>query len=136
MNFLKRFKNIARTQSKSGPKETLYKSSERKPAGEQASQRRTAAADDRNDMPDLSPVRERLDRLKTLTPREREVYGHLIRGRKMREIALLLDITYATVNFHCNGLYKKLCINTRAQLFMQYSVLGTGDTEGTREKEV
>ncbi len=72
---------------------------------------------------------ERLNRLKTLTPREREVYEHLICGRKMREIAELLGITHATVNFHCQRLYKKLCINTRAQLFVQYAALDAADSK-------
>lgn len=72
---------------------------------------------------------ERLKRLKTLTVREREVYEHLICGRKIREIAELLGITHATVNFHCQRLYKKLCINTRAQLFMQYAALEAADAK-------
>jgi DNA-binding NarL/FixJ family response regulator len=136
MNFLKRIRNIARAQSKSGSKETPYEPVEQTPAKEQApKQEQITVSGDTDDRPELSPVRERLDRLKTLTPREREVYGHLIRGRKMREIAKLMGVTYATVNFHCKGLYKKLCINTRAQLFIQYATLGAADAEKTQEEK-
>jgi RNA polymerase sigma factor (sigma-70 family) len=75
------------------------------------------------DTSEQSAVKERLERLKTLTVREREVYCHLLKGLKMREIASLMGVSYSTVNFHCKGLYKKLGINTRAQLFLQYAPL-------------
>ncbi|NLT58038.1 MAG: helix-turn-helix transcriptional regulator [Clostridiales bacterium] len=96
----------------------------------------------RNPAPDPAPLaaleegppaaQERLGRLETLTPREREVCAHLLRGRKMREIAEQLGVTYATVNFHCKGLYKKLGINTRAQLFVQYAMLDRDRAETAR----
>lgn len=85
-----------------------------------------AATADPGRTPEPAPVSARLGRLQTLTPREREVYGHLLQGRKLKEIAALLNITYATANFHCQGLYKKLSVNTRAQLFIQYASLDAG----------
>ncbi|MDX9872457.1 MAG: helix-turn-helix transcriptional regulator [Clostridia bacterium] len=114
MSFLKRIWEIAK-----GPKTAK----EQEPESEQV------ASDGAGDGPELAPLSERLDRLKTLTPREQEVYEHLIHGRKMREIAKLLGVTHATVNFHCQGLYKKLGINTRAQLFIQYATLDGGEAK-------
>ena len=134
MSFLKRIGAIAK--GKSGAKNpheheqiTTIKEQKFKPG-------QITASGDTNHMPELPPVEERLDRLKTLTPREREVYEHLISGRKMKEIAGLLGVTYATVNFHCQGLYKKLCINTRAQLFVQYATLDTGNVKKAEEEKV
>lgn len=111
MNFLKRIRSLAWGGAESGPKKNR-----REPAEQ------TAA----NGPPESPATRERLERLNKLSPREREVYSHLVRGLKMKEIAPLLGVTYATVNFHCRGLYKKLCIHTRAQLFLQYASLDAG----------
>lgn len=115
MRFLKRIWEIAK-----GPQTAK----EQEPELEQVT-----ASDGVGDGLELAPLSERLDRLKTLTPREKEVYEHLIHGRKMKEIAKLLGVTHATVNFHCQGLYKKLGINTRTQLFIQYATLDAGEAK-------
>lgn len=136
MSFLKRIQAIAKGRSKSGSKETRHEPVEPTAANEPVPEPKSmTASDNTNDMPELPPVQERLERLKALTPREREVCAHLLRGRKMKEIAGLLGVTYATVNFHCQGLYKKLCINSRAQLFVQYASLDPGDAKKAREKK-
>jgi DNA-binding NarL/FixJ family response regulator len=144
MSFLKRIREIAGGRSQSGPQKIRKKTVQQKSGTvEQATAQErmpepepTTESGGTGGTPELSPAGERLDRLKTLTPREWEVYEHLIRARKMREIARLLGVTYATVNFHCQGLYKKLCINTRAQLFMQYAVLDAADVKKAREESM
>jgi DNA-binding NarL/FixJ family response regulator len=55
-----------------------------------------------------------------LTPRELDVFGLLIRGIKMREIADALNIKYSTVNTHQKSIYKKLGINSRAECILRY----------------
>ncbi len=119
MNFLKRIRDLARSGSGSKSKRNRCK------PGEQV------VADGLSESPE---VRERRKRMNTLSPREREVYSHLVRGLKMKEIAPLLGVTYATVNFHCRGLYKKLCINSRAQLFFQYAPLDSGDAPAAKKE--
>lgn len=137
MSFLKRIKAIAKGRSKSGSKETPFEPGEQTDVKDQAPEPEPiTASGDTNCMPAPDPVQERLDRLKTLTPREREVCEHLLRGRKMKEIAKLLGVSYATVNFHCQGLYRKLCINTRAQLFVQYATLDPGEAQKALEEKV
>lgn len=102
------------------------------PPGDPAAQ---APASDMPGASGLPPVPERLGRLKTLTPREWEVYGHLLLGRTMKETAGLIGVSYPTVNFHCRGLYKKLGINTRAQLFVQYAPLDAAAVKRAREEK-
>lgn len=58
-----------------------------------------------------------------LSPRERAVAMLLLDGRATKDIAGALDITIHTVNFHIKNLYKKLGVNTRAEMFaLFYSV--------------
>ncbi len=127
MGFLERIRDIATSRNKSGSKDPPHKPARQTPSKDQESEPEHRGTLNTDDMPGPSSVQERLDRLTTLTPREQEVYRHLIRGRTMKETARLLGVTYATVNFHCQGLYRKLCINTRAQLFMRYAMLDTDD---------
>ena len=62
-------------------------------------------------------IREHLD----LTEREHEVFTMLLGGMTLKDIAYTLKITFSTVNFHCNNLYRKLGINSRAELSARYS---------------
>ncbi|NLV16694.1 MAG: helix-turn-helix transcriptional regulator [Syntrophomonadaceae bacterium] len=60
-----------------------------------------------------------LDKLKAFnfTSREVEVASLLLSGKNTKQIALMLDISTHTVNFHIKNIYKKLDINSRAELF-------------------
>ena len=55
-----------------------------------------------------------------LSPREKQVFSQLLSGAAPKEIAYNLKIRYPTVNFHINNLYRKLDIQSRAELFAQY----------------
>jgi DNA-binding CsgD family transcriptional regulator len=56
-----------------------------------------------------------------LTPREREILTMLLTGRAPKEIASTLKISYYTVLFHQKNLYRKLGIQSRAELFARYN---------------
>ncbi|MDR0448219.1 MAG: LuxR C-terminal-related transcriptional regulator [Treponema sp.] len=55
-----------------------------------------------------------------LTQREQEIFNLLLTGAAPKEIAYNLEISYPTVNFHTNNLYRKLGIQSRAELFAKY----------------
>lgn len=52
-------------------------------------------------------------RLSRLTPRERQVLGHVAEGRTNAEIGWLLDISPETVRKHLENAYAKLGVHTR-----------------------
>jgi len=56
-----------------------------------------------------------------LTAREKEVFTMLLTGKAPKEIAYILKISYDTVLFHQKNLYRKLGIQSRAELFSRYS---------------
>jgi len=57
-----------------------------------------------------------------LTAREKEVFTMLLTGKAPKEIAHTLKISYDTVLFHQKNLYRKLGIQSRAELFSRYQV--------------
>ena len=56
-----------------------------------------------------------------LTAREKEIFTMLLTGKAPKEIAHTLKISYDTVLFHQKNLYRKLGIQSRAELFSRYS---------------
>ncbi len=50
-----------------------------------------------------------------LTPREREVLGHIASGRTNKETAVALFVTENTVNFHVKNILAKLHLKNRTQ---------------------
>jgi len=56
-----------------------------------------------------------------LTAREKEVFTMLLTGKAPKEIAHTLKISYDTVLFHQKNLYRKLGIQSRAELFSRFS---------------
>jgi DNA-binding CsgD family transcriptional regulator len=56
-----------------------------------------------------------------LTPREEEIFTMLLSGRAPKEIAYTLKISPYTVNFHQKNLYRKLGIQSRAELFARFT---------------
>ena len=76
----------------------------------------TEAASEENG-PDL------LDRLETLTKREREVLMHLIRAFDNKQIAENLFVAEQTVRNHVSVIYSKLCIENRMQVFQHIETI-------------
>jgi DNA-binding NarL/FixJ family response regulator len=69
----------------------------------------------------------RLDRAPAaagLTPREREILGHIVEGRTNREIAELLTLSVKTVENHRTNLMAKLDAHDRGQLIRAAERLG------------
>jgi len=56
-----------------------------------------------------------------LTTREREVFSMLLTDKPPKEIATTLKVSYYTIDFHRKNLYRKLGIQSRAELFVRYS---------------
>jgi len=53
-----------------------------------------------------------------LSPREIETCQKLLEGYTLRQIAVLLKISFPTVNTYCNSIYRKLKINSRTELMV------------------
>ena len=66
-----------------------------------------------------------LDKFKAFnfTSREGEVANLLLGGKSTKQIALELNISTHTVNFHIKNIYKKLEINSRAELFARFQLV-------------
>lgn len=63
---------------------------------------------------------DRQVRLFRLTPREHDLYLLLLEGFTLKESAKQLSIKYSTANSHMSGIYKKLGVNSRAELIINY----------------
>lgn len=55
-----------------------------------------------------------------LTPREHDLFVLLLEGFTLKESAKQLSIKYSTANTHMTGLYRKLGVNSRAELIINY----------------
>lgn len=60
-----------------------------------------------------------MDQTELLSRREKEVIGLLLQGKSNKQIALSLDISERTVEFHLKNIYKKLQVNSRVELILK-----------------
>jgi len=60
------------------------------------------------------------ERLALLTPREHDLFLLLLEGYTLKESAKQLSVKYSTANTHMTGIYKKLDVNSRAELIIRY----------------
>ena len=67
---------------------------------------------------------EALDGAEPLTPREREVLGHLAEGLANKAIAARLGISEHTAKFHVNAILAKLGVDSRAEAIVRAARLG------------
>jgi DNA-binding CsgD family transcriptional regulator len=63
---------------------------------------------------------EKLELVAKLTPREKETFFILLGGYSLKETAKQLGISYSTANTHQTAIYKKLHVNSRAELIISY----------------
>ena len=56
-----------------------------------------------------------------MTLREQEIFTLLLTDKTPKNIADMLEISYDTVLYHQKKLYRKLGIQSRAELFVKYS---------------
>lgn len=71
-------------------------------------------------------------RLATLTPRESQVFGLMVRGRINKQIALELGTTERTVKAHRHEVMEKMQVNSFAELVSIAERLGLLDPENSR----
>ena len=55
-------------------------------------------------------------KISTLTQREKEVLDHIFAGKTYKQIAIDLNITYPTEEFHRTNIMHKLPVNSIAEL--------------------
>lgn len=60
-----------------------------------------------------------------LTPRETDLYYLLLEGYTLKESAKELSVKYSTANTHMTAIYKKLKVNSRAELIIKYRGSGS-----------
>lgn len=58
--------------------------------------------------------------MKSLTPREIEAFMLLLEGYTLKETADQLGISYSTANTYQTAIYRKLHVNSRAELIINY----------------
>ena len=69
-----------------------------------------------------------LENLKTLTPKEREVFTLYLDGKSAREIVVLLNFSENALKYHNKNIYSKLGVSSRKELLM-YAALMKQDME-------
>ena len=72
---------------------------------------------------ELKSVRQIYPELTKLSPREMEVFAHLLSDKTQEEIARELFISSSSVHFHCKNIYKKLEVSSRRQILIRYKDL-------------
>lgn len=60
------------------------------------------------------------NRIKALTPREKEVFYMLLKGMKAKEIALESSISIWGANYFVKQIYRKLDVNSKTELILRY----------------
>ena len=60
-----------------------------------------------------------MSQAKQFSKREKEVIELLLQGKSNKQIALALNVTESTVEFHLNHIYTKLNVNSRAEAILQ-----------------
>jgi DNA-binding CsgD family transcriptional regulator len=65
-------------------------------------------------------TKARLDAEKLLTHREKEVFDMFISGHTARKTAQSLQLSISSINFHSQNIYRKLDIQSRAELLVKY----------------
>lgn len=58
--------------------------------------------------------------VESLTPRERETFFILLGGYSLKETAEQLNVGYSTANTYQTAIYKKLHVNSRAELIINF----------------
>jgi FixJ family two-component response regulator len=78
--------------------------------------------DGRATLKEETAARARAD-FEALTRREQEVLGHVVEGRKNKQISAALGITEATVKLHRGNVMQKMHVQTLPELVRQYDLL-------------
>ena len=85
-------------------------------------------------MLEIGSIADQIERLKGLTPREREVVASIARGYTYRETAAKLGMKVKTLETHMSHIFEKLGVATRAELsFLAYET-GIVDPRDGRDR--
>jgi FixJ family two-component response regulator len=84
---------------------------------------------DRVHRAEAEAVGRHIDRLATLTPREREVLGEVARGRLNKQIAFDLGISQITVKLHRSNVMRKMQARSLGDLIRAWQMLPAGARE-------
>jgi len=63
---------------------------------------------------------EKTQLVERLTPREKETFFILLGGYSLKETAEQLNVSYSTANTYQTAIYKKLNVNSRAELIINF----------------
>ena len=99
---------------------------------EQAKQQAEQLADKRREEIDRDSYAHFIEKLKTLTPKEREVFNLYLDRKSAKEIVVLLDFSENTLKYHNKNIYGKLGVASRKELLM-YVALMKQDAERTEK---
>ncbi|HEY6631882.1 MAG TPA: response regulator transcription factor [Rhizobiaceae bacterium] len=77
-------------------------------------------------------VKRNLERLETLTPRERQVLGQVARGRLNKQIAFDLGISEVTVKLHRGNVMRKMQAASIGELIRSWETLPASRREGAQ----
>ncbi|CUT12646.1 Nitrogen regulation protein NRI [Bradyrhizobium sp.] len=83
----------------------------------------TAVAKDRIQRQRAAELKRNLDRLATLTPREREVLHKVMAGRLNKQIAFDLGISEVTVKLHRSNAMRKMATSSMGQMIRAWESL-------------
>ena len=97
---------------------------------EQAKQQAERLADKRREEINRDSCALFLENLKTLTPKEREVFNLYLDGKSAKEIVVLLNFSENALKYHNKNIYSKLGVSSCKELLM-YAALMKQDKERT-----
>jgi len=60
--------------------------------------------------------------MKELTEREAEIWGLIAEGRRNKDIALELKLSYRTVRWYATSLFKKLGVRNRTEAAVKFFI--------------
>ncbi|MGY3120314.1 FixJ family two-component response regulator [Bradyrhizobium sp. S3.14.4] len=83
----------------------------------------TAIAKDRIQRQKATELKRNLERLATLTPREREVLHKVMGGRLNKQIAFDLGISEVTVKLHRSNAMRKMATSSMGQMIRAWETL-------------
>ena len=72
---------------------------------------------------ELQAIQATYPEIAKLSPRELEVFAHLLTDKTQEEIAKELSVSSSSIHFHCKNIYKKLEVSSRKQILIRYKNL-------------
>jgi len=77
-----------------------------------------------------------MEQIRLLSRREKEVVTLLLQGKSNKQIALSLDVSERTIEFHLKNIYAKLQVNSRVELILKLGKTAVDFTEKLGESTV